>query len=241
MYRLVVLYIAVACGFVLYGQDDAVRAQLAQADRFTSESNYSEALKHIEAALEINSLSLEALEKKVNVMLLSERVKDISDEIEQLIKVNVQQPEYYYLRALIHINRQKPQKAIDDLNNAVYYQMPEKYLDKVYLNRGMALYLKGDFIKAENDFQAALEINPRNSTVYHSWGMLKYEERNYDDALKYFLKAIQYDDNNPITFYNLAMSYLRIDDMANACYYFNKSCSLGNRNACKVYYLQCTQ
>jgi TPR repeat protein len=71
--------------------------------------------------------------------------------------------------------------------------------------------------------------------------MLKYEEKEYDEALKYFNKAIQYENDNPIIFYNLAMSYLRSDDMENACYYFNKSCSLGYRNACKVYLLQCSE
>lgn len=241
MHRFLFLIGIITFCFALYGQDDKIKAELVQADRLTKELKYNEALQHIDAALIINNLSLEALEKKVNVMLLADKSKEISDEIDRLIKGSIQQPEYYYLRSLIYLNKQKPQKAIEDLNNAIYYQMPEKYLDKVYLNRGVAYYNIGDFIKAETDFQAALEINPRYSTVYHSWGMLKYEEKEYEEALKYFNKAIQYENDNPIIFYNLAMSYLRSDDMENACYYFNKSCSLGYRNACKVYLLQCSE
>ena len=225
---------------IIAAQNNTIKAELAQADRLTKEAKYDDALQHIDAALKINSLSLDALEKKVNVMLLADREKDISKEIDELIKSNVQQPEYYYLRALLYISKNKPQKAVEDLDNAIYYQMPDKYLDKVYLNRGVAYYDIGDFSKAEADFQAAIELNPKNSTVYHSWGMLKYEEKNYEEAVKYFLKAVQYEDNNPVIFYNLAMGYMRLDDMENACYYFNKSCSLGYRNACKAYMLQCT-
>lgn len=225
----------------LFGQDETIKAELAQADRLTNEGKYDEALQHVINALAINSLSVETYEKKINILLLADREREISKEIDDLIKEHIQQPEYYYLRALLNMSRQKPQKAIEDLENAIYYQMPEKYMDKVYLNRGMAYYNIGDFIKAEADFQSALEINPKYSKVYHSWGMLNYEERDYEEAIKNFNKAIQFENDNPVIFYNLAMSYMRIEDMENACFFFNKSCALGYRNACKVYLLQCTE
>jgi tetratricopeptide (TPR) repeat protein len=242
MQRVFYILFILSVGIIkVFGQDEKIKAELIQADRLTKELKYDEALQHVNNALAINNLSLDALEKKINIMLLADREKEISKEIDNLIQTNIQQPEYYYLRGVLQISRQKPQKALEDLDNAVYYQMPEKNMDKVYLNRGVAFYILGDFVKAETDFQAALEINPKYSTVYHSWGMLKYEERDYEEAAKHFNKAIQYEDNNPIIFYNLAMTYLRMDDMTNACYYFNKSCSLGYRNSCKVYYLECSQ
>jgi tetratricopeptide (TPR) repeat protein len=241
MQRILFLFsFSLLCYFVK-GQDATIKAELAQADRLTKEAKYDEALQHVNNALAVYALSVEALEKKTNVMILAGKEKEISSEVDELIKQHVQQPEYYYQRALIYISKQKLQKAIDDLNNAIYYQMPQKYMDKVYLNRGVTYYNIGDFPKAEADFQSALDLNPQNATAYHSWGMLKYEEKNYEEAIKYFNKAIQYEDSNPVIYYNLAMSYLRSDDMENACYYFNKSCALGYKNACKVYLLQCTQ
>jgi tetratricopeptide (TPR) repeat protein len=241
MQRILFLFGIFIISQTISGQNETIKAELAQADRLTKETKYDEALQHINSALAIDALSVEAFEKKVNVMLLADREREISSEIDGLIKEYIQQPEYYYLKAIIDIYRQKPQKAVENLENAIYYQMPEKYMDKVYLNRGMAYYMIGDFVKAESDFQSALNLNPKYSTAYHSWGMLNYEERDYEEAIKNFNKAIQYEDNNPVIFYNLAMSYLRSDDMENACYYFNKSCALGYRNACKVYMLQCSQ
>jgi len=241
MQRFILLILLSFISNWLYCQDERIKAELLQADRLTSEVKYDEALQHINAALAIDNLQLEAWEKKVNVMLLADRSKDITKEIDDLIEINRQQPEYYYLRSLLYSSKQKPQKTIEDLENAIYYQMPEKYMDKIYLNRGVAYYKIGDFANAETDFQEAINSNPRNATAYHSWGMLKYEEREYEEAVKYFNKAIQFEDNNQVIYYNLAMSYLRLEDMENACFFFNKSCSLGYRNACKVYLLECSQ
>jgi tetratricopeptide (TPR) repeat protein len=241
MQRLLFFFALIVVSCSIFCQDERINGELIQADRLTSEAKYDEALQHIEAALTIDNLCIEALEKKVNIMLLAGKEKEILKQIDDFIEINRQQPEYYYLRALINIGKQKPKKAVEDLENAIYYQMPEKYMDKIYLNRGVAYYNIGDFVKAEDDFKEAIRINPHYATAYHSWGMLKYEERDYEEAIKNFNKAIQFEDNNPVIYYNLAMSYFRMEDMKNACFFFNKSCSLGYKNACKVYLLECSQ
>jgi tetratricopeptide (TPR) repeat protein len=226
----------------LFGQADLFKIELAKADSYIALKNYPEALKLIEGVLEIEPLYLDALEKKVNVMLINNDSKTLLKEIEELISQNIQQPEYYYIRALINNYKEHVSKAVEDLDDAIYYQMPEEYLDRVYLNRGVAYYKLGKFDKAEMDFRAALEINPRYATVYHSWGMLDYELNRFEEAVKKFNKAVQYGDEQPILYYNLGMSYKRLGDMKKACQSFNIACTKGGyKDACKLYFLQCAE
>jgi tetratricopeptide (TPR) repeat protein len=227
--------------FSLRGQNNEIKANLAQANRLLKEEKHLEALEYIEKALEIDPLHIEALEKKVLVMLVEKKSKDITKEIESLIKQSPQQPIYYYLHSIIQLYREKPQKAIEDLDKAIYYEMPEIYMDKIFLNRGKAYFDVGEFERAEADFEAGLEINPRYATIYHSFGLLKYELKRYDEAKELFLKAIQYEPDNSLIYYNLAMTYMRLKELKDACYYFNRSCNLGYRNACNVYLLECTE
>lgn len=241
MQRIFIVLALIALNASVFGQTDKIRAQLVQADRLINEKNFTEALIHIDAALEIDPLYLEALEKKASVLLQNNQEKEISKLIDDWIKQAPLQPEYYYLRGIISLYKQKPQKAVEDFENAIYYQIPEKYMDKIYLNRGMAYYTLGQFTEAESDFSNAIEINPKYSTAYHHWGMLKYELREYDEAVELFNKAIQFEDNNPVIFYNLGMTYYRLKEMEKACYYFNKSCSLGYKNSCKFYLLECSE
>lgn len=228
-------------GTSLFSQTSNIEAELKQADRYTRNGNYEEALKHIENALDEDALNLPALEKKVSVMILAQNDKGAMKELNQQVEDFPQQPEYYYLRALIYLYKQKASKAVENLDNAIYYQMPEDYLDKIYVNRGTAYYYIGDFQAAENDFKEAIDLNPKNASAYHSWGMLKYEEQLYDVAINYFNKAILYEDDSAITLYNIAMAHYKLDELQDACHYFNRSCGLGNRNACKIYYLECSE
>lgn len=242
MQRLILLFgVFYLMHFSLFGQNNEIKANLAQADRLMKEEKFVEALEYVEIALDIDPLHIESLEKKVLIKLLEGKVKDITKEIDNLIELSPQQPIYYYLHSIIQLYKEKPQKAIEDLDKAIYYEMPEIYMDKIYLNRGKAYYDVGEFEKAEADFEAGLELNSRYAMIYHSYGLLKYELRRYDEARDLFLKAIQFEPNNSLIYYNLAMTYMRLDELKDACYYFNRSCDLGYRNACKVYLIECTE
>lgn len=242
MLRIALLISFLSLNIQLFSQAELIKIELAKADSYIALKNYQEALNHIEAVLEIDPLYIDALERKVNIKLIEGDTKAILKEIDEQIEQNVQQAEYYYIRAIINNYKDRVSKAIEDLDNAIYYQMPEEFLDRVYLNRGVAYYKLGKFDEAETDYRAALEISPRYATVYHSWGMLDYEMSKFEDAVEKFEKAVQYGDERPILFYNLGMSYKRLGDMQKACYNFNIACTKGGyKDACKLYFLQCTE
>ncbi len=243
MRRLLILFIlSILLPTSQYAQDREIKAFLSEADRLAKEGQIDQAVENVNMALEIEPLHLEALEKKVSILLNANKTKDIQKEIDDEIKVSPQTPEYHYLMAVIHLYREKPKDAVKSLDDAIYYQMPEKYMFKIYQNRGVAYYNLGQFDKAELDFKEAIALNPRNAATYHSYGMLKYELRRFDDAKDLFIEALKFDSQNPLLYYNLGMCYMRMDDMKNACYNFAEACSTYNyKNACKVYWLECTK
>lgn len=223
----------------LTAQSEFIKAELIIADELVARQNYAEALTHINLVLDEEPFYLDALEKKLNVMLLDGQMKVMQKEIDQKINENLQQPEYYYIRGILNNYRHRSSKALDDFENADYYQLPEEYRDRFYLNRGVTYYNLARFSDAEKDFRSALDINPRYATVYHSWGMLDYEEGRYENAVEKFTKAVEFGSERAILFFNLGMSYKRLGDMVNACYNFNEACRRGYQDACKLHFLQC--
>lgn len=241
MFRLSVYTVLLLLTSLCQAQTTPFEMELKQADKLAKEGNYTEALVVVEAVVKNDPLNLPALERKVNLMILEGKEKEITKEINSLIEAYPQQPEYYYLRSVLYLYNQRGAKAIEDLISAEYYQMPQPYLEKMYINRGKAYFYNDEFPQAEEDFKQAVEINPRSATAYHSWGMLKYEEQLYEDAIKYFNKAIQFQDDNAILYYNLGMSYFKTGDKKNACYNFNRSCNLKHSNGCKIYVVECSE
>lgn len=225
-----------------FAQDNEIEAYLAEADRLANEGQLDEAVEYVNMALDLEPLNLEVLERKVSIFLNASKTKSIQKEIEEEIKVSPQTPEYHYLLAMIQLYKQKPKDAIKSLDDAIYYQMPEKHMYKIFHNRGKAYYALAGFENAEEDFKESISRNPKYAAVYHSYGELEYEMKRYDDAKGLFIEALKFDSQNPLYYYNLGMCYMRMDDMENACYNFTRACSSFNyKNACKVYLLECTK
>ena len=66
-----------------------------------------------------------------------------------------------------------------------------------YFNRGNVSYDQGDFDKAHQDYDRAIDLQPGDSRFYHSKG-LAYEGTNKDEyfeaAIENYKKAIELDE-----------------------------------------------
>jgi tetratricopeptide (TPR) repeat protein len=226
---------------VLFSQEEDSESTLKQADRYVASGNVTKALTTLEDFLVRQPNNIDVQEKKITILLQNERSKDAYRDIEEYIKMYYDQPEYYYLRALLNFQKEKYVKAIDDFDQAIQLNMPSESLYKVYLNRGMAHFFLTDFDLADADFDEVLKINSKSAAAYHGKGMIKYELREYDEAVLQFKKALNLEEENPITHFNLAMTYFRLEEMENACYHFNRSCTLGHRNACRLLMMECAE
>ncbi len=233
------LLVFLLCFKTSFSQITDYDSEMKMVEAYSASGDISKALLKIEDILVENPAYIEAQEKKIDLLSQADRSKEAQKDIEEYISMYPNQPEYYYLRAILSLQRAKYSKAVDDFDNAIRLKMPEKYSYKVYLNRGMAHFNNQDFDLAENDFNEVIRLDSKNAAAYHGKGMVKYEQAIYNEAIVEFQKAIHLEDNNPITYYNLAMTYFRADDSENACYNFNKSCALGHRNACRLLLMEC--
>jgi tetratricopeptide (TPR) repeat protein len=244
MIRFAVKFFILLC-FLFSGyinaQENKTPEDLKLADQYIEAGNYNQALVLLRDFIFSNPSNIEAQEKKINVLLKSDREKEAYKDIDDLLKMYPSSPEYDYLRAVLNFQKEKYVKAIEDFDKSIELKMPANYIYKVYLNRGMSHFFLQDFDLAESDFKSVIEVQPENGAAYHGLGMVKYEQRDYEEAIKAFQKSLSFDEKNAITHFNMAMSYFRLDQKDNACYHFNRSCALGNRNACKLVMMECAQ
>jgi tetratricopeptide (TPR) repeat protein len=213
---------------------------LQEADAELEKSNFSEALRKVENALVLSPGNVRALEKRVNIYYQMNEIKEASKCVNEAIIEFPAESELYYLRGLINISRKKYYKAINDFNKIFELEQPVDFY-KVYLNRAIANTNLQEYELAIEDLTKSIELNSTNASAYHSRGMVYYELKDYNLAVNDFKQAINLSHDNPVTFFNLGMSYYRLEDKESACPYFHKACSLGDKNACRMAFMECAK
>lgn len=220
---------------------DEIPENLREAQAAIESENYDRALNLVENEIDKNADDLYALEMKLNIFYRTERQKEAAKFVDALCFKYPNKPEYLYLNGVNYMLREKYPRAIREFEAALEKGLAEQYFTKLYFNRGLANMRLAEYELAEADFNLVLEEDPKKASAYHSLGMLKYSQNNYQEASENFLKAIQYNDNSSVVYFNLAMTYYRLEELDNACFYFNKSCSLGHRNACRLLLMECAE
>src|SRR5262249_13359369 len=71
-------------------------------------------------------------------------------------------------------------------------------------NRGMAWHNKGDYRKAIEDYDEAIQIDPKNSLYYFSRGDAGAAKKQYDRAIRDFDEAIRLDPNRAYAYDSFA-------------------------------------
>ncbi len=240
--RLFFLFLLILISYTgLFAQQEDLKSMLLQVDSYVESGDITRALTAIENILVKQPNYIEAQEKKISILIKNDRSKDAYRDVEEYISMYSNQPEYYYLRAILNLRKEKYFKAIEDFDRSLSLYMPADYLYKVYLNRGMAHFFLRDYDLAEADYDEVLSIDSKSAAAYHGKGMVKYELQEYDEGVLQFLQALKLEEENPITHFNLAMTYFRLGEKDNACYHFNRSCSLGHRNACRLMMMECSE
>lgn len=222
-------------------QENDTADNLNDAEALIKAGKKDKALVLLEDIIVKDPTNIEAQEQKINILLQKDMEKDALKDINNYITMYPMHPEYYYLRGLINLQRQKYTKSLDDFNKALQLKMPSQYLYKLYANRGMAKFYLQEYDQANADFNRSISLDRMYAAAYHGKGMVQYDLNDYDSAVIEFRKSLDLEEDNAITHFNLGMAYFRLNDNKNACYHFNRSCALGNRNACRLFMMQCTE
>lgn len=89
-----------------------------------------------------------------------------------------------------HIDAEgKPLDVIVDPENR-YLRISDALRSSVVVRRGLQHFEREEFAEAEEQFRAALKLNPRSSWSWYNLGLLYMEQRNWQKAREYFTESL---------------------------------------------------
>ena len=102
---------------------------------------------------------------------------------------------------------------------------------QIYLQRGGRWMLNDDYVKALEDFQSALRLDPDNFEALKSLGVAHSALGHQEQARGYLERAYQIDSFNPGLNNNLGALFSNEGNSAEAIKYFEAAVSLDSNNA----------
>ena len=216
------------------------RALYAKAEAlYYGKKDYSQALQQYDDAIKANAQMVEAYAGKARSLMVLQKLKDALKVIDDALKRFPNEPELHYVRGLVNFQIGKTKLAIDDYDKVLSLDADwNQYL--IFLNRGHAndALMKQDL--AISDYTKAIIADPNNAGGYVARGTIQYNIARYAEAAEDFKKAEILNPDNTVITYNIGMSYYKNDDRASACKFFQKACTAGNQNACRMVVMECS-
>jgi Flp pilus assembly protein TadD len=131
----------------------------------------------------------------------------------------------YYFR------KQSYDSAIKYYNNSL--NINKNYYSS-YNNRGLVMMNLGNFIKAKNDFQEALNCTNDSvalSRTYYNLGKVYFMVKNYSEAKNYFDTSISLNNSNSFAYDDRGVCYLYSGIYDSALYNFNNAIKLEDNSS----------
>src|SRR5208283_5452504 len=104
------------------------------------------------------------------------------------------------LKALQSAKVTKPNMAVDPALEAQHSDVRQ------HMAHGAELANKGQLAPAEQEYRAALQIDPQNADLYVSLAFILIQEQRWDDAAEAERSAIRLDPNNDFAHNNLGVA-----------------------------------
>jgi len=104
-------------------------------------------------------------------------------------------------------------------------------LSVIYNNRGTAYDDKGDYDRAIQDLNEAIQLNPHAEIAYYGRGYAYKKKGNFDRAIQDFNEAIHLNPNFERAYYDRGNAYIDKDESDRAIQDFNEAIQLNPNNA----------
>lgn len=218
-----------------------VNRLLQEADALIAASDLSGALAKTQQALSISASDKKAMQYQINIFYLMQNYKEALRYADEAHDRYPADPWFLYLRGITLNALGKYSKALNDFSMAIAAADDKKDIYKIYLNRAVAYHNLLEYELAMADFTRSIELNDTVASAYHGRAMLNYEIKDYAAAIDDFNKVVNLGQGNDVVLFNLGMSYFRLGEKEKACPYFQKSCSLGNKNSCRMSLMECVK
>jgi tetratricopeptide (TPR) repeat protein len=117
-------------------------------------------------------------------------------------------------------------KAIELCNKALALDLNLTRRSIATLERGSLLWQKGEYEKADADYEEAIKINPRNAMAYVYRGNSLDDRGESDDALKDYEEAIRINPREYFAYCHRGLAFFRQGEFENALTDFAKAIEL---------------
>ena len=92
-----------------------------------------------------------------------------------------------------------------------------------YFEQGMQAFRAGEYLKAVESFEQALELGMDVPALYYNLGVSYYRSANWNKSEEMFLKTSLYEEMAPLAFYNLGLVNLKKGNEAEASLWFSRA------------------
>ena len=177
------------------------------------------------------------------------------DDLEDLVRNDEKEKAYGLIRedrsisAEILINEGLSFGIIGEYNLSIsYFELAEKIsqdeknkektrksLAAAYNNRGNAYYRLNQYEKAIEDFNMAIEFNPKYAKAYRNRGNVHFKLNQYEKAIEDYKKAMGLNPNLAEAYNNRGLAYHKLNQYEEAIKDYKKAIELDPRGA-NAYY-----
>ena len=193
--------------------------------------HYQEAEK---AGLETVDLYFHRGAAYISIGNYSKATKDLT----KAIKIEPENAELYFYRGYAYTEMDKSEKAMADYSSAILYK-PD--YAEAYYNRGAVKIDLGLLDEGGEDLEESQRIGGLDIDVGFNLAIIAFDKEEYLKAIELFENLVETDDavQKVDAFYYLAECNYRLDNIEDACRYFYKAMSLGDKDSEEIYYNYC--
>ncbi len=165
-----------------------------RAVRAYSDASYDECIRLLEEALKIDAGFVEVYPVLGWTYRLKGDLKNALANFEKAVELKPNDAYAYVNRGIARNGLNDHDGAIKDYTKAIELAGPvndRANLTNAYSNRGAAYKFKGEFEKALDDLNTAVELDTENASAYHNRGVVRCALNDVDGALEDHNKAIR--------------------------------------------------
>ncbi|MBE9535550.1 MAG: DUF4034 domain-containing protein [Proteobacteria bacterium] len=204
--------------------------------------DYSLALEDISRAIELRPVMDEYYLLRAKIYFTTGNYYDSLEDLHaaELIKPDdpkISEWKEWVSKALVYQGHQLYKES--DYNGSVeMFGLAIDSNDKnfeAYYWRGMAFTYLADIDSAFSDFEKAIDVNPSHFESYRMIDYILAKDKQWESIIGYWDSFIAVEPDNAEAYLERAGTYYHNRDLINASSDLEKSCELGNKEACSRY------
>jgi tetratricopeptide (TPR) repeat protein len=199
-------------------------------------NNYKASLEDYDKALKYDKDNREYLVGRAELLIKMKKYNDALKGFNRAIYLYPDQLGLYYKRSILNRDLGNYLKAVEDVKFYLDYYYED---EKAWYLCGILYTDQNLYLSALECFNKLIEINPRNSRNFIARADAYLKTRTYKYAINDYSMALDLDPWNSDTYLNRGIANVFIGNLKAACYDFDRSRKLGNKEAEIKYHKYC--